>query len=828
MSIPGSASSLFFQTAGAAAAFALEKSVRFNKADSAYLNRTMSGGDRGKATISCWLKKCNLHSVTGEYIYLMGISSECAVYITTSDRLHFDFYHTDGSTWAVLGDSDMLFRDASAWYHIVLSIDSSAGTSNADRVKLYVNGTQKTFTFTTFGSGTITGDIKHLNQSGQTFQINSRSGQSYYGNFYLANYHYIDGQALDPTDFGAYDDNGVWQAIDASGLTFGTNGFHLFDFANESGIGNDSSGNDNDFTVNNISSTAGAGNDVLRDVPTNGTQSDTGAGGEVSGNYCTFNPLYELTGGYDIALSNGNLEATNGGDAPGTMAFGSGKKYFELTVQSASSFSQGYFGIVNIADHIRPRSWATSQIAALRDSGSLYGDGSTGSAPAATQVGDVYGFAVDVDNQKLFISVNGTYLNSANPVSGTGASFTGRDFSNYAPLASMTAGNGQTIVLNTGQRAFNTAAPTGFQALCTTNLPTPTVADGSTAFDVKTFTANNGSQSLSLGFSPDIVWTKSRANAYEHQIFDTVRGNNQELVTNSNAAERNLANSLTFDSSGFTMPSTNNNANVGSSSSVAWAWDAGSLTASNTDGSITSSVRVNQTAGISIVSYTGTGANATVGHGLTAPKFIIVKDRDAVQDWAVWHTSLSTPTTGFLSLNSTDAASNSAAYWNSTVPTNSVFSLGTAAAVNTSGNDYIAYCFSSVKSFSAISSYTGNGSTTQGVYVHTNFRPAWILIKRRASGSSYSSWAIYDSTRSTFNTTGTSSYNFPLYANLSAAEGKRGNGSDAASGAENIINFFSNGFMALGSGAELNVSGEVYVYIAFATSPFSSNGGLAF
>ncbi len=261
-----------------------------------------------------------------------------------------------------------------------------------------------------------------------------------------------------------------------------------------------------------IVETANTDTDVLRDVPTNGNSSDdTGAGGEVSGNYCTFNPLYELTGGYNIALSDGNLEAANGGDAPGTMAFGSGKKYFELTVKSASSFSQGYFGIVNISDHIRPRSWATSQIAALRDSGSLYGDGSTGSAPAATQVGDVYGFAVDVDNQKVFISVNGTYLNSANPASGTGASFTGRDFSNYAPLASIAASNSQTIVLNTGQRPFNTAAPSGFQAHCTTNLPTPTIADGSAHFDIVLYTSDSNSRTISgLNMSPDLVWSKKK------------------------------------------------------------------------------------------------------------------------------------------------------------------------------------------------------------------------------------------------------------------------------------------------------------------------------
>lgn len=912
--IPGNANSLLLAAATASATTVGPiKSVRFNSADSAYLNRTpSSAGSNTTWTLSTWVKK------TGNDNHIFGAGAG-----DTPGRFGFGFDGSDKIFALVVASgstvfqvtTDAVFRDPAAWYHIVLIADTGNSTQ-ANRLKIYVNGNLQS----------VSGTLMPLSQNtfvnttaAHTFGRRSYTASDHF-NGYLASTILVDGTAKDVTDFGAFDSNGVWQAATYSG-TFGTNGFHLFDFANESGIGNDSSGNDNDFTVNNISSTAGDGNDVLFDAPTNGTQSDTGAGGEVSGCYCTFNPLYELTGGYDIAFSNGNLEATNGGDAPGTMAFGSGKKYFELTVKSASSFSQGYFGIVNIADHITPRSWATSQIAAVRDSGSLYGDGSTGSAPAAAQVGTVYGFAVDVDNQKVFISVNGTYLNSANPASGTGASFTGRDFSNYAPLASMSAGNSQTIVLNTGQRAFNTAAPSGFQAHCTTNLPTPTVADGSTAFDAKTFTANNGSQSISLGFSPDLVWTKSRANAYESQIFDRVRGDSQELVPSSTAADRNLANSLTFDSSGFTLPSNNNNANVGTSGSVAWAFDAGANSsktftvkvvsdsgnkyrfddfgtsavtldleegstyvfdqsdssnsghplrfsttadgthgsgseyttgvttygtpgnagakttivvaasaptlyyycsvhsgmggqantnstagASNFDGTIQSTVRASASSGFSIVKFTGTGSSASVGHQLnTAPSMVIAKNTDAVGDWPVWHSN-TTGATYTLYLNSNAAQAAASTIWPS-APTSSVVNVGTGAVLNASSQSTILYCFSPVKSYSAFGSFVGNGST-DGVFVFTDFRPSLIVVKR-VSGTG--NWHAFDTTRDVDNKAENA-----IYWNLSSAE--------------TVVSFAdinSNGFKLRTTDAELNGSGDTYIYFAFAENPFQANGGLA-
>ena len=686
------------------------------------------------------------------------------------------------------------------------------------------------------------------------------------------------------------------------------------------------------------------------DSPTNGdTEDDTGVGGEVSGNYCTFNPLYELTGGYNFALSEGNLEATNGGDAPGTMAFGSGKKYFELTVKSASSFSQGFYGIVNIADHIRPRAWATSQIAALRDSGSLYGDGSTGSAPAATQVGDVYGFAVDVDNQKLFISVNGTYLNSADPASGTGASFTGRDFSNYAPLASIVAGNSQTIVLNAGQRPFNTAAPSGFKALCTANLPD--VTDGSAHFDTKIWQGTGSTLSITgYKFSPDLVWIKKRSGTSDHALFDTIRGATKRLYPNDSSGEDTLTDNLTaFNSDGFSLGNAND-VNQSSQTYAAWAWkagdsntpvSAGSLNSSvynqdqtwasygtydnrynsssytwsgvfNTDNnytgtgslyvnnsslgdkwvlsssvavtssvklyvystitltinhglsdettanlgatnqfrfvevsfsgnvssvriqssgayimgiwfdglrlvdaagianvpSIASTYRANPSAGFSIVTWTGTGSAGTLAHGLQKkPELIITKvhgDSTYADNWPVYHSAYGAGT--YTYLNDTRAAPASYTdFFDGVEPTSSVFSVGSDNSDNT--KNLIAYCFSPVAGYSAFGSYTGNGST-DGVFVHTNFRPAFIVVKRTNGAGN---WHAFDTKRDADNRAENG-----IYWNLSSAE--------------TVVYFAdinSNGFKLRTSNAELNGSGDTYIYLAFAEHPFQANGGLA-
>ena len=186
---------------GASGAQVIDGSLKFNKESEDRLTRIMSAGNQTKFTLSCWLKPTD----QADYLYLMGVSSECSVYITNTRKLHADFYSPDGSTWAVLSDTQAIFRDPSAWYHVVATLDSSAGTTNADRYKIYVNGVQQTIVFATYGTGTITGNVKHVNENGQTFQINSRPGQSYYNSFYLSQYNYIDGQALDASYFGYTD-----------------------------------------------------------------------------------------------------------------------------------------------------------------------------------------------------------------------------------------------------------------------------------------------------------------------------------------------------------------------------------------------------------------------------------------------------------------------------------------------------------------------------------------------------------------------------------------------------------------------------------------------
>ena len=255
----------------------------------------------------------------------------------------------------------------------------------------------------------------------------------------------------------------------------------------------------------------------------------------MTGSYCTFNPLQSKSGGYTNTYAEGNLQFSGGGDGTGTVTFGSGKKYFELTCTSAGGFSQGYYGIVQTA-HGAPRTWATSEVAAFRDAGVFYGDSSTGSAPAAiTVAGGVYGFAIDVDNQKMYISVDGSWLNSGDPASGTGASFTGRDFSDYVPLVSLGAADTQVWTLNTGQSLFTHSAPSGFKPLCTATITESTVPNGVKEFESKLYTGNGSTQDITdLNFSPSLAWLKTRNTPGNHHLFDVIRGVNKSLKSDLN------------------------------------------------------------------------------------------------------------------------------------------------------------------------------------------------------------------------------------------------------------------------------------------------------
>jgi len=333
-----------------------------------------------------------------------------------------------------------------------------------------------------------------------------------------------------------------------------------------------------------------------------------------------------------------------------------------------------------------------------------------------------------------------------------------------------------------------------------------TIKKPSDYFNTLLYSGNNTAQRqlTGVGFQPDLVWIKGRSGtygAYSHFVFDGVRGVGKQIHTNlTNAESTNLNNLYSFDSDGFSLGQSGVDAVTNGSSTefVSWNWLGANGTASNTQGDIASTVSANTTSGFSIVSYTGTGANATVGHGLgVAPKMVIIKDRDASTDWVVYHNSLGA--TKFIEINTTVAAQTNNTAWNDTEPTSSVFSIGTGGIVNTSSNDYIAYCFAEKKGFSKFGSYAGNGNA-DGPFIYTGFKPAFVMVKPTVTADN---WVMFDNKRLGYNPDNNFSY-----ANKEFVE----NDSD-------IIDFTSNGFKQRSSGGTSNRSGEPFIYMAFAEEP---------
>jgi hypothetical protein len=289
-------------------------------------------------------------------------------------------------------------------------------------------------------------------------------------------------------------------------------------------------------------------------------------------------------------------------------------------------------------------------------------------------------------------------------------------------------------------------------------------------------------------------------------VFDQVRGATVLLTPDSSGAEStNIATLTSFDADGFTLGS-HLSVNQTGKNMVAWQWEANGSGSSNEDGSInTTATSANTTAGFSISTYTGTGSNATVGHGLgVAPKMVIVKRRNAVESWRVWHYNL-TDGTKYLNLENTDAQQTLAAMWNSTVPSSTVVSIGTNASVNASSSTYVMYAFAEIPGYSSFGGYTGNGSTN-GTFVYTGFKPAFVILKRtNATGG----WFTYDSKRDPEN-----ALTKVLQPDSSAAE------------VDSIdrLDFLSNGFKLRTSSANNNASGGTFIYMAFAENPFGGDG----
>jgi hypothetical protein len=782
------------------AAYNIERSLRFRSSASAYLSRTpASAGNRKTWTYSAWVKRgtlssrqCLLQIETGSNnntVFAIELRSDDKFALTAYDLL-----------WR---ESTQVLRDPSAWYHLVVAIDTTQATA-ANRIKMYINGSQIT-SFTTSNDPSQNADLGINQASAHAFGRNNNN--SLYFDGYFSETNFIDGQQLTPSSFGETDTiTGVWKPKRYTG-TYGTNGFYLpfTDVATTSGsnagLGKDFSGNGNYWTTNNISVTAGATYDSMTDVPT--LTSATQA------NYAVLNPLINSNG----VLSNGNLTyaGTAAGNKPVTLS-GAFKQYGELTIASGSASA---FGLATAtADMTQNTGLTVNNLYGIYDNGTgfyLYANaGSTVNIAGQTSAGVVFQLAYDSAGGKLWIGKNNVWYDSSlgttgNPSAGTNPTLTGIPSNMF-----MFVGTGSfstTYNVNFGQRPFTYTPPTNYLALNTYNLPDSTIVAGNKYMDAVTRSGfgSSGGSITSLNFSPDFIWEKARNNAFNHQLVDSVRGLTKYLNSNLTDAETTTSNYFTaLNSNGYTLGSNDYGTGV---TLVDWAWRGSDSSAvTNTAGSITSTVSANTSAGFSIVTYTGNGTSgATLGHGLgVAPKMIFVKQRNSAVDWRTYHASAGN--TGGVILNKDIAYVTDSSYWNNTTPGSSVFTVGDNAYVNGNGNTYVAYCWSEIAGFSKFGSYTGNGSA-DGPFIYTGFRPKFII--RKSSTLAYG-WYMDDTSRNPSNVI----KDF-ITANSSAAE--------TLNDANYAVDILSNGFKVRSSHITQNNNGDTYVYMAFAENPFRNS-----
>jgi hypothetical protein len=785
--------------ASGAADFEVERSLRFNDDDTAYLSRTpSSAGNRKTYTISAWVKIGNLGTTRPIFNRYTGNSDAgfLGLYVNSDDFIYFTGWST------VYLKSNRLYRDSSAWSHIVLAVDTTQSTST-DRIKLYFNGELQSTA--TYNAPSQDADLV-INEA-----VEHRIGNYHnvYFDGYMAEVNFIDGSQLTPSYFGETDVlTGQWNPKKYTG-GYGTTGFYL-NFLDNSGttattLGKDSSGNGNNFTPNNFSVSAGAGNDSLEDTPTN--------------NFPTLNPLYNPV---NTTFGEGNL-LMRGGDNFAASTFllpKSGKWYVEfskygngalqsISVTRANTAMTNYAGYLGLADNVE---YVSNGELGNRSRGS------TSDATAWTSDADiVVAAAVDMDNGAVYFARANTWQNSGDPTSGsskTGAIatdlLTDNNGDHVIAVHGYNGNNSYGMYANFGQQPLTYTPPTGYKVLSSANLPDPTILLPNKYFDTFLYTATGNAMSFSgLNFQPDWIWQKSRnstGSSNVHYTMDAVRGGDKGLVINSNNAEFSGAD-ITFTSNGYDMgASTGGQGNGASNTYVSWNWNAGGSTVTNNDGSISSQVRANTTAGFSIVGYTGTGSAATIGHGLgVAPKWLVVKLRSGSQDWFVNNGMILNDLGKYYKLNSSGSSNVSDTnVFPNTAPTSTVFSVGTDSAVNASGSTYVAYVFSEVEGYSKFVAYTGNGST-DGTFVYTGFAPAFMIQRKETD----TNWHMMDSTRDPLNPN-----TLGIDPNLSSAE---------ADDSNLAIDFLSNGFKLRTSHSTANGSGTKYILLAFAESPFKNS-----
>ena len=744
----------------------------------------------GDFTIECWVRP-NATSFSGtRFIMGNGGGQDIAATIGfmqkgSDGKVYFHGYIGSTAYHPAYSNTVGVSVSTTAWTHV--SAVRSGGT-----ITVYKDGVSQ---------GTISNSSAVSTPSSNAYSI-GRLG-SYNGGYYDGyldeirisnNARYTSGFTPSTTAFTDDDNtlllvhsdtsNGSTTFTDSSGVT--------------GALGNDQSGEANHWTPNNLAAT-----DQMLDSPTN--------------NFCTMNPLAGVSGN---TFTEGNTQvlcSSSGslGTTLSTMNFTSGKWYAEFYLKVMDTRGQQLGITGDSQDHSNGSNW----ISQYSDSYIFYGDGTASrkynnnsqtSYGANWAAGDIIGVAVDLDSATSTITFyhNGSSQGTAySSLSGTSWVFTYGDASTNINLSEFVVNFGQDSSFAGNKTAqgnqdsnsigdFYYTPPTDFLALCTSNLPDPAVIP-SEHFNTVLYTGTGGTNAITgVGFAPDFVWAKYRSASANHSLFDKIRGATKRLYSNTTNAENTHTGSLTsFDSDGFTMGSAATT-NESGQTYVAWNWKANGTGVSNTSGSITSSVSANADAGFSIVSYTHTGNDETVGHGLSkAPEMVIIKGRNVSTSWYVL-TTLIDGSLDYLLLEST-AAKGNLGY---SSPTANTF----PSLQFSNGNTAIAYCFHSVEGYSKVGSYTGNGSA-DGTFVYTGFRPAYVMVKDTENSSW--PWWIHDTARNPINPS-----TKQLSPNSSAAEYD-----DATYTALDIV---SNGFKWRTSEAQVNANGETFIYIAFAENPF--------
>ena len=833
--------------------FEIDQSLRWNRGDNGRLEMTPQSSNRQTYTLSVWVKRANIdisqHLFGGETNNGLG-NQFTSFNLDSSGRFRFDRLQ-DGTNNTVAATK--LLRDTTNWYHLVGIADTTQSTET-ERIRLYINGLLQ-LNLTEINSGYPAQNLNTIinipNQN--TRHIIGSAGYNNNSNFdgCMAEMNFVDGTAIGHTsrtntstgeteyvidEFGEFN-NGLWVPKAYTG-SYGTNGFRLT-FAsgdlNTSGSAiSDPHGSSTDVPDDSFADASGSGNhyavtallssDIMLDSPTN--------------NFCTLNDLSGTT--HTATLTEGALKAEGSDQAAiGTFGMTSGKWFWEGRCGTIGGSGSNFIGVVQMdyklkdqgSSHTNGRTYANNGYIYVKDASSTITNTST-----TYTTGDIIGVAVDLDNGTIKWYKNGTEVSNSTvsdlnshvdgnqgwlPWTNFGNA-TGNFILNFGQdgtfAGNLTGGNVGTETDGNGKGQFKYSVPSGYLALCAFNLPHPAISAAKSTqstdhFDTIIYSGSSSNQTKTLSFQADWLWFKERTTAgIQHQFFDSSR---LHSTTNAKLQSRleSPNNVSETDSVAIQSQSGNDVTLLGGVSTVndqysrtytMWHWKAnGGTTGTNTDGDITSTVQANQTAGFSIVTYTGTGTEAhTVGHGLgKKPAWVLVKSRSEAQNWHIYHHNLdeTAPHNYTIFLNADNArASSSSTYWGGSAPTTTVMGVGSDNSSNKNGTTYVMYCFAEIDGYSRFGTYSGN-SNADGTYVFTGFRPAMVIFKATHSDD----WVIADNKRDKDNVVVGQ-----LFPSSNAAESR----------SNNICDFLSNGFKLRRNAGSLNQN--TYIYMAFAEQPF--------